>query len=509
MSKYDHAARNGAQKSETRQDETRKNQAEIHGAPHGLGPTGAPWTYPKRCFEPDFHSPNLSLTPLSQVRTKPPAWECSGRLPRGAVTIVAGEHGSGKSLLAVDWAARITRGEPEASASALLNAVAVQVKTEADASGSPRIASGRPGEAVIAHACDLSLDSLRRRIDAAGAAPGRIASLALAYPDDDKQFTFETLRRRVISLASAVRGTANVRLLVIDNLEAWAGNYHEPPSAALLGFLLAQLTELATQAEIAIVALAQLPRAGGQAAARKLDQLTALAPVVYLAAGDPERPRRKLLLPVKNNLAPSAAASFEIADGRVVWSEAPLDASADEFIVPLSRRLEARHERESATHWLLDALAGGPIESRELFRQASDCGIAARTLRRAAQSLGLSPHKTSFRGPWQWQLGEPGANGQSAAAESGEPEASGRVSAPGAESRLSLGESRSSRGSTSNRGRASRSRAAQDGQPRGGVLAAAESGEPLETEADASGLPSARGVNGCESHGQVALTQAG
>ena len=440
MPTHDPAARNDACHGTSR-----PVVPENHAPPRGLGPNGAPWTYPEKRFEPGAFSSNLSLTPLDRVETKPAVWECGGRLRRGAVTIVAGEHGSGKSLLAVDWAARITRGE-----------------------------------AVIAHACDLPLDSLRRRIEAAGATPGRIASLALAYPDDDQEFSIETIRRRVISLASAVRGTADVRLLVIDNLEAWAGNYHEPPSSALLGFLLAQLTELATQAEIAIVALAQLPRAGGQAAARKLDQLTALAPVVYLAASDPERPSCKLLLPVKNNLAPPSAASFELAGERVIWSDAPLDASADEFIAPLSRRLEARHERESAARWLLDALAEGPIESRELFRQARDCGIATRTLRRAAQSLGLSPRKTSFRGPWQWQFGDavalqPGEPEASASAPKALPETEADASgSPSADSRLSLRERASFRGAKSDdgcRGSDTDNSLAEGGQPRGVELA--------------------------------------
>ena len=253
----------------------------------------------------------------------------------------------------------------------------------------------------------MTLDLLRRRIDAAGGEPERIASLALTWPEKDERFTFETIRHRTLSLCCAIRGTHNVRLLVIDNLEAWAGNCHEPPSAALLGFLLTQLTELATMADLAIVVLARLPRGGGQAAARKLDQLASLAPVVYLAASDPDRPSRKLLLPVKNSLAPPTAAAFEVVDGHLVWQREPAGASADEFIAPLSRRLEARHERQLAARWLLTALTDGPLESRELFQQARDCGISARTLRRAAGWLGLSPHKTSFNGPWQWQLGDP------------------------------------------------------------------------------------------------------
>ncbi|HUY91248.1 MAG TPA: hypothetical protein VMV10_21095, partial [Pirellulales bacterium] len=208
-----------------------------------------------------------------------------------------------------------------------------------------------------------------------------------------------------------------------------------------------------------------------------------------------------------------AAASFEAVDGRLIWSEAPVDATADEFIAPLSRRLEARHERETAACWLLDALAGGPIESRELFRQARDCGISTRTLRRAAQSLGLSPHKAGFRGPWQWSLGEPEhdrrrgipaalESGKDAAStlESGEPEASASGFAgaattlddteahasgsPGADRRHSLRESTSFRGAKSDHGR--------------GAATTLD-----DTEADASGSPDAE-----SDHGRGAASQA-
>ncbi|HUY93579.1 MAG TPA: AAA family ATPase, partial [Pirellulales bacterium] len=433
-----------------------------------------PWTFAQRFHEPDFHAPELALRPLDQVAAKQLLWEGRAHAPRGSVTIIAGEHGAGKSLLALDWAALISTGYPAFWLSAGEEALSIAAAEREGGPGAPaRQHNGGPGKpqggpgaparqreitpdgrgrpdlhnsgrgrpdlhesdqgklgdivpsnAVIAHAGDMTLDVLRRRIDAAGGSPERIASLALSRPDKELKFTFDLIRGRVLALACAFRGAPDVRLLVIDNLEAFAGNLHEPPSPALLGFLLASLAELASQADIAIVALVPLPRSGGQAAARKLDALADAAPVVYLAASDPDRPGRKLLLPVKNILAPPAPAkAFEIVAGRVVWSHDPVEASADEFIAPLSQRLAARHERESAARWLLSALADGPVLSRELFRQARDCGISTKTLRRAAQSLGLSPRKTSFDGPWQWQLCE-AATSNSAARETGEPQAS-------------------------------------------------------------------------------------
>jgi len=465
----------------------RNGAAKSHASKNGAAKEPrAPWTYAERSQEPDFHAPEVALKTMDQVDEKLFVWEGRAHAPRGSVTVIAGEHGAGKSLLAIDWAACISAGYPAYRRSAGEDARWAAAQRKAAAAGS----SGAPGagaqpsvihpsDVVIAHAGDMPRAVLRRRIDAAGGAPERIASLTLNSPAKEVKFTFEMLRRRVFALTCAIGGTSDVRLLVIDNLEAFAGNIHEPPSPALLGFLLANLAELAELANIAIVALVSLPRAGGQAAARKLDALCNAAPVVYLAADDPDRAGRKLLATVKNNLAvPAPTRPFEIVDGAVVWSRETLDVSADEFIAPLSRRLEARHERESAARWLLAALADGPVASRELFRQARDCGISTRTLRRAAQSLGLSPRKTSFDGPWQWQLGE------FTSPTTGEPEASASVlnratAAPKNTEANASGSPRDASGSAGEQ--------PQDGQGRAAAMAS-----PPASHGNSNGQPSPR-----------------
>ena len=371
------------------------------------------WTFPVEKFSPSFMTPDVQLRPLHEIESQPVVWEGDARLPRGALTIIAGEHGSGKSLMAVDWAARISRGELWSADCA--SAGATSPVTDGEPADQAAKRSRDIGQSIVAHAGDMPRNLLRLRLDAARANAPQIAALSLAPPDKGQQFDFDAINRRIYSLTCATGGVPNLRLLVIDNLEAWAGNTQEPPCWALMAFLLTRLSEVALHTGVAIVVLANLPRSGGLAAVRRLDQLLTQAPVVYLAVSDPDRHERKLLLPVKNALAPPAPArACEVVDGRLVWSGAAVGATADEFLSARSRRLEARHERESAARWLLAALAGGPLASRELFQQARDCGISSRTLRRAAQSLGLSPRKTSFDGPWQWSLGQAALPGEAA-----------------------------------------------------------------------------------------------
>ena len=49
-------------------------------------------------------------TRISDVAPKPVEWLWEGRVPCGKVTLLDGEPGSGKSLLAIDLAARVSRG---------------------------------------------------------------------------------------------------------------------------------------------------------------------------------------------------------------------------------------------------------------------------------------------------------------------------------------------------------------------------------------------------------------
>ena len=199
----------------------------------------------------------------------------------------------------------------------------------------------------------------------------------------------------------------------IDNLEAWAGGLDASPCRARIHYFLVKLAELAVRTKTAIVVLARLNGpAGGRVATRELAELSAIAPVVWLAANDAGERGRRLLLPVKNSLGPQAsAAAFRIEAGRVAWEPGEVELSDTMLAPPSARSVAEQQDRESAAEWLIDALSDGPVESAELFRQARTCGISAKTLRRAGKALGLKPSKTSFDGPWVWGIRNPEERG--------------------------------------------------------------------------------------------------
>lgn len=97
----------------------------------------------------------IHWTTLTEVQSKPVHWFWEGRIPLGKVTLLDGEPGSGKSLLALDLAARASRG--------LLMPL-------------ERGAAAPACNVVLFNDDDNLADTIRPRLEAAGADLSRIRS---------------------------------------------------------------------------------------------------------------------------------------------------------------------------------------------------------------------------------------------------------------------------------------------------------------------------------------------
>src|SRR6188474_2019635 len=50
------------------------------------------------------------LTPVSGISLRPVRWLLQDQIPLGAITLLGGREGIGKSLVALTWAAQVTQG---------------------------------------------------------------------------------------------------------------------------------------------------------------------------------------------------------------------------------------------------------------------------------------------------------------------------------------------------------------------------------------------------------------
>ncbi|MBE0430084.1 MAG: AAA family ATPase [Thermoleophilia bacterium] len=112
--------------------------------------------------EPETEAPPQVGFLFSEVKPEHITWLWDGRVPFGKLSILDGDPGQGKSTIALDVAARLSRGH-----------------AMPDGSG-----GGEPAGVVILSSEDGAGDTIRPRLEAAGADLGRIKGLDTC-PDDD------------------------------------------------------------------------------------------------------------------------------------------------------------------------------------------------------------------------------------------------------------------------------------------------------------------------------------
>jgi len=304
---------------------------------------------------------------LRTVDEKAVRWLWPGRVPLGKVTLIVGDPGRGKSLLALDMAARVTRGAawpdqavgsaecgvgreeprgvsagegqgdarvesgsagvgpPEAALEPLDPAFAAlcgvvewpdavpeardAVRETGDSErGGGNAERGTPnpvGSVVLLSAEDDAGDTILPRLKAAGGDPERVIILnSLRRREDNTQLTF-SLARDLPLLEGEMRARGDVRLVILDPVTAFLGGAHAQGNAEVRE-LLAPLRALAERRQAAVVGVSHLTkRAEAAVMYRTMGSLgfVAAARAVWAVGPDRQTPGRLLFLPVKCNLA--------------------------------------------------------------------------------------------------------------------------------------------------------------------------------------------------------------
>ncbi|MEN9761117.1 MAG: hypothetical protein RI906_943, partial [Pseudomonadota bacterium] len=215
----------------------------------------------------------------------------------------------------------------------------------------------------------------------------------------------------------------NVRLIVVDPIvTAVTGDSHKNGDVRRD---LQPLVDLASNLDAALVGITHLSKSavGGDPVTRVLGSVAfvAVARVVLVAAKvkTEEGEDRRILVRGKSNIGPDeggfayAIAQAEpipgIAASYIQWSEA-VEGTARELLADQQSgdadSEDGRSALESAMDFLREALADGMTPAKTIQAEARENGVSPRTLRRAAEALGVVKHKggsgTDTR--WYWSL---------------------------------------------------------------------------------------------------------
>jgi hypothetical protein len=342
----------------------------------------------------------ITYTRASDIQAMPIRWLWHGRIARGKVSMLAGNPGLGKSQITAALAATVSMG------------------------GTWPVDRSRceAGNAIILSAEDDPADTIRPRLEAAGADLSRVFILDAVvdgYRADGSEaqrgFNLKSDLSRLGRMLEEIGGAA---LIVIDPITAYLGETDSHKNSDIRA-LLSPLGDLAAKHGAAVICVSHMNKSGGgEALMRVMGSLAfvAAARAAFIVAKDADDPARRLFLPLKNNIgndqsglsftvesAQVQSPSGAIATSRIAWGSEAVTVTADEAMTQRGDP-EEQSDVHDAKDFLRGLLASGPVPTKQIQADATGAGYSWRTIQRAQKALGIEAVKDGMRGGWTWKL---------------------------------------------------------------------------------------------------------
>lgn len=342
----------------------------------------------------------VTLVCGASLKPEAPTWIWTYWLAQGKLHILAGAPGTGKTTIAMAFAATVTIGGrwPDGTRCA-------------------------PGKVLIWTGEDDPADTLLPRLVAAGGDPSKVYFITGTVINGEPQ-PFDPARDMVM-LAAQIEAVGGVSLLIVDPVvSAVEGSGNNNPEVRRS---LQPLVDLALATRCAVLGITHFTKAGqgGDPTQRVVGSVAfaAVARIVMVAAktrdeaGEPIR----VLARSKSNVGPDEG-GFQyhleqiepdelpgIEASRIAWGKS-VEGSARELLVEPEADDEAGSAQDEAAAFLREALKNGLTPTKTLQAEAKDAGIAWRTVRRAADAIGIKRKKGGMNDGWYWSL--PAEGGQ-------------------------------------------------------------------------------------------------
>jgi len=368
-----------------------------------LAPNGRP---PARDTDPE--GPQEEREPagprvrvMADVEPEEVRWLWGARIPRAKLSEIVGDPGEGKSWLTMALVGLMTSGRP--------------------LPGDPDL--DRPPERVVlVSAEDGPEDTIRPRLDAAGADLDRVHILdgiVNAKGFLDLLNLQEPLHR--LWLADLVT-SLEASVLIIDPLSAYLGSTDSYRDSEVRG-ILAPLANMAERTGAAVLTVRHLTKGSASRAIYRAGGsigFTAAVRNSMLVGRVEEGSEERACLVIKSNLAAFPdPVGFTLEGGSFQWTATPKVTAGD--LLRGDGEPDDRRDRADAVEWLRAFLARGPQASTDLFKAAErELGVSEKTIKRARHAMEdeiiverlSEPGGERGAGRWIWRLRSRGPHPQ-------------------------------------------------------------------------------------------------
>ena len=309
----------------------------------------------------------LKIIKMSEIKSEPVEWLWEPYIPSGAISLIQGDGGEGKTTTAMAIAAAVTTGK-----------------------ALPGSGCAAPVPVILQNA----EDSYEKKIKPALELFSADCDMIHVIDESEQELTFsdERIEQTIIRTGA--------KLCILDPVQAYIGvNMNSTNSVRPV---MKKLGAVAARTGCAILLVGHMNKGNGKAAYRGLGSIDiyAAARSVMTVGRIPMDEGKRAIVHNKSNLAQNGASlAFGLdSSGGFTWL-GEYDITIDEL---LSDKKKPETQFVKARRLIETALAKGPILSADMMQMAEEQGISPKTLNRAKDALGVISVKRHNR--WYWEF---------------------------------------------------------------------------------------------------------
>lgn len=307
--------------------------------------------------------------------------------PSGMITTLFGDGAVGKSTVALDIAARITKGRPLPRFG-----------------NEPEERKPKGSVLILSKEEDIGL-IIRPRLEAAGADVTRVHTLGYAGANDPREFdVIDRLDTTMGEVEQLIIEVGDVRLLIVDPITDFTGKtdiYRDDQVRAFLS----PFARIAAKHNLAIVNILHLNKKTDLGVRHRVMGSVAFPNVSrssVLIAKSHDEPERRYMLQEKANLTPEKrSVAFNMRNvrnlPRIEWEQDWQTVNADDV---LSNKGPTKQKQ--AAELLRELLDEGPMPATVVQERADALGIGFSTLKAAKKEVNVRSEKRAEG--WWWSL---------------------------------------------------------------------------------------------------------
>ncbi len=320
----------------------------------------------------DFNIPKIKF--FSEIEAAAVEWLWYPYIPFGKITIIQGDPGEGKTTLALNIAAILSRGEK------LPTELNFEYRFDTITT-------------IYQTAEDGLADTVKPRLTAANADCSKICTII--EESNSLSFCDERIERTIKETGA--------KLLIMDPIQAYIGAGIDMHRANEIRPVMSRLEAIAERYGCAVLLIGHMNKSGKKAKYKGLgsiDITAAARSVLYVGRID-NNPVRRCMIPIKSNLATEGrAVLFSIGD-RLTWDgfdNIDINKVCSDFPQSNNEKISKTEQAEYTLKELFDNEQR--IKKTDIDRICREKGIKSRVLEEAKKSLHIFSEKSGDC--WYW-----------------------------------------------------------------------------------------------------------